>query len=123
MAYTIAQLLVEARGILNDVSAAGNPPTRYTDQELLNAFNDAMQQARSKRPDAFLSIGLRNQIPQYTAADLSSNTVFPLDNIFYPAFIFYVTGRTEMKEDTFSDDGRAAMLMQRFTAMLMSSSG
>lgn len=119
MALTIAGLLTEARGILSDTQ--GTPTTRYSDSDLLAAFNDAMQQARAKRPDLFLDIGLRNVIPQYGTIDLSSSplTPFPLDGAVYSAFLYYICGRSELREDTFSDDARAVTLMNKFVAQLM----
>lgn len=119
MALTLAGLILEARGILSDTQGA--PTTRYSDADLIAAFNDAMQQARAKRPDLFLDIGLRNAIPQYATSDLTSTPLapFPLDGSVYPAFLFYVCGRSELREDTFSDDARAVTLMNKFVAQIL----
>ena len=117
MAITLGGMLLEARNILNDAT----PPTgttRYTDSELIAAFNDAMLQARSKRPDVFLAMGLRNTVPQYAMPN-DNTTVFPLDTIYYPAFLMYVVGRAELKEDTFADNNRAVTLMNKFLGQLM----
>lgn len=118
MALTIAGLLTEARVLLSD--SQGTPTTRYADADLLAAFNDALLQARAKRPDLFVSFGLRNTVPQYNAADISGNTAFPIDGMVYPAFLYYVVGRSELKEDTFADDNRAVTLMNKFASQLMS---
>jgi len=77
-----------------------------------------MAQARAKRPDLFLPIGLRATIPQYQMPN-DTNTAFPLDPGVYPAFLYYVVGRSELKEDTFSDDSRAVTLMNKFVSQLM----
>ena len=88
MAYTITSLCTEARAVLQDVKSTGSPNgTRYSDQDLIDAFNDALMQTRMRRPDVFLDIGLRNAIPQYSAADVAGGTPFPIDNTDYPALL------------------------------------
>ena len=120
MAYTIATLCTEARAILQDVIATGSTNgTRYSNQDLIDAFNDALIQARGKRPDLFIGMGLRNTVPQYSTADITANTPFPIDFTYYPAFLYYVVGRSELRDDTFADDKRAATLMNKFTAQLL----
>lgn len=118
MALTIGGLLLEARGILNDVTPTDGGITRYSDTDLVSAFNDALLQARAKRPDAFLDMGLRNAVPQYAMPD-DTNTAFPIDPMFYPAILYYVVGRSELREDTFADDNRAAVLMNKFVSQLL----
>lgn len=120
MAYTLTGLMADARNILNDVVQESGA-NRYSDQMLVNAFNDALVLARARRPDAFLSIGLRNPLPTFLPTDFDSytNTPFPLASEFYPAFLFYVVGRTELIDDTFADDGRAVTLMNKFVGQLM----
>jgi hypothetical protein len=121
MSYTIGGMILDARNIVNDVVQTDGS-FRYSDQEFYNAFNDAMQQVRFKRPDAFLNIGLRNTVPQYNYLT-DANTLFPLDSWYYPAFVMYLCGRVELKEDTFSDDKRAPVLMAKFVQMIMQVAG
>lgn len=117
MAYTIGELLVEARGLLSDVTPVDGD-TRYSDTDLVNAFNDALLQVRAKRPDAFLDMGLRNPVPRYSMPG-DDDTVFPLDPAFYPAILYYIVGRSELREDTFADDGRATVMMNKFVSQLL----
>lgn len=125
---TIGTALVEARTLLQDEvqnftsvqQGGGLPIVRYSDAELLDAFNGAMAEARTKRPDLFLAIGLRTPLPYYTVADI--NLPFPLDLGTYNAFVYYVVGRTELREDTFAVDGRATVLMNKFVAQLLQAS-
>lgn len=117
MAYTIGGLLLEARGILNDVTPIGTGSTRYTDTDLINAFNDALIQARTKRPDLFIDMGLRNAVPQYSMPN-DTNTPFPIDYSVYPAFLFYIVGRSELRDDTYTQDGRASALLAKFIGQL-----
>lgn len=118
MARTIGELLLEARGVLQDVvqqQAAG--AFRYSDADMISYFNDALLQARSKRPDAFLDMGLRNAVPQYTTADTA--VVFPIDMAYWSAFLFYIIGMCEIREDTFSDDSRAVTMLNKFVSQLL----
>jgi len=117
MSYTIGGLITEARGVLQDTVPTDAGETRYSDVDLVSYFNDALIQARAKRPDAFLDMGLRSVVPQYTTAD--TTVVFPLDPIFYPAFLFYIVGMAELREDTFSDDSRAVTLLNKFVSQLL----
>lgn len=113
MALTIGGLLTEARALLQDTESI-----RYSDADLVAAFNGALLEARAKRPDLFLGMGLRNAVPQYAmAADAA--TAFPLDSSVYPVFLYYVVGRSELREDTFADDSRAVTLMNKFVSGLL----
>ena len=79
---------------------------------------DALAEVRVKRPDLYLASGLRSQLPLFTAAT-DMNTDFPLDWTIYPAFVYYLVGRAELREDTFATDGRAVTLMNKFTTQLL----
>lgn len=118
MAWTLNDIETQARNILNDAIQESGA-YRYSSQEIYDAFNDALVQARAKRPDAFLAMGLRNAVPQYVAAN-DATVPFPLDVMYFPAFLYYVIGRIEIKDDTFADDKRAITLMKTFTQLLMS---
>lgn len=117
MAWTVGGLVAEARQMLNDVVPISGAP-RFPDADLVAAINEGMLQVRAKRPDAFLRFGLRLPLPIYVLpTDL--NTVLPVENMFYSPLLFYVVGRSELTEDTFSDDSRAVTLMNKFTTQLL----
>jgi hypothetical protein len=109
---TIGTLLAEARTLLQDKVQA----YRYSDDELLENFNGAVGEARIKRPDLFLGRGLRAPLPFHTTADLAAP--FPYDIIIYQAALYYVVGRAELREDSFSNDSRAVSMMNKFVAQL-----
>lgn len=114
---TIGRLLRDARAILNDtVPLTG--AVRYSDEDLVQAFNTALFEARAKRPDAFLAMGLRAPVPEYKMPD-DAETAFPLDITFYPAVLYYVVGRSELREDEFTQDSRATALMNKFVSQLL----
>jgi len=117
VAFTLGSLITTARNTLNDTIQVSGA-FRYSDQELYDALNEGLQLARAKRPDIFLDMGLRNPVPQYQTTDTA--VPFPIDLAYYAAIVFYVVGRTELKEDTFADDNRAVTLMNKFTSQLLS---
>jgi len=121
---TIGGLITEARALLQD-TMQGNasspvqdePMYRYSDVDMIAAFNGAMLETRAKRPDLFLRVGLRAPVPRYGVADLT--TAFPLDSSVYEAFVYYLVGRMELREDTFAVDGRAVTMMNKFVSQLL----
>jgi hypothetical protein len=118
---TFGGLLAEARGLLNDVVPISGAP-RFTDAELIDIANEAILEIRSKRPDAWLTWGLRKPIPAYTMPAAAS-VVLPIEDQFYSPLLFYVVGRAELVEDTFADNGRAITLMGKFNTLLLKNNG
>lgn len=114
-ARTIGTLVAEARTLLQDKVPL--PAYRYSDDELMEAFNGAMSEARAKRPDLFLDLGLRTPLPIYTSADFA--LPFPLDMTVYNAFMYYLVGRSEMRDDTFVDNSRATVFINKFVNQLL----
>ena len=109
MARTIANAFTAARRILQDMDG-----DRYSDEALFVAFNQAMTEVRAKRPDLFLTIGLRAGIPVYddAAAD------FPIDEMYFQSVVYYVAGMIDMGESVNGDNGRAVALMNKFASQL-----
>jgi hypothetical protein len=113
---TIAGCVLEARALLQDTDSTDG--YRYSDQDMIDAFNDAMAETRSKRPDFFLDIGLRTPPTFYTTAHLNNVVPFPLDVQVYSAFVYYLTGRAELREDEYTEDGRAVAMMNKFVSQI-----
>ena len=101
---TIGDVIIDARVILND--SAGD---RYTDDQLISDFNNAITQTKTLRPDAFI---LGEALPEYTSADLALN--FPLPYIFLQSFVYYLAGNAELRDDEFAVDNRAMTLLTAF---------
>lgn len=118
---TFGGLLAEARGLLNDTVPISGAP-RFTDVELIGIVNEALLQIRSKRPDAWLTFGLRKSIPTYTMPG-STGTVLPVEDQFYSPLLYFLVGRAELVEDTFADNGRAITLMGKFNTLLLKNDG
>lgn len=117
MPRTLGTIVAEARTLLQDeVEVDGT--FRYSDDEMFENINGALLEVRAKRPDLFLDMGLRAALPTYSAA-VDMGTAFPLDESVYTAVLYYVVGRTELREDTFAVDGRATVLMNKFVSQLL----
>jgi len=118
---TFGALLYEARGLLNDlVPISGSP--RFTDADLIEIVNEAIIEIKVKRPDAWMTYGLRKPLPKFSMpADYA--TILPFEDQFYSPLMFYVVGRAELVEDTFADNGRAVTLLSKFYTLLLKNNG
>ncbi len=115
-ALTYGQLLTQVRTIVQDQVQ----PYRYQDSELYFALTEAMADARRLRPDLFLAQGLDAPPMLITAAQAAAP--FPIAWQYVPAFIDYVIGRAESRDDTYTDDSRAVTFMTRFAQRLTGAS-
>jgi hypothetical protein len=115
---TFGDLIGQARTLLQDKLPTSGSQLRYSDAELFECINSFMAETRTKRPDLFLRHGLRRPLRFYTAAN-DMNTSFPLDPSAWSAFVYYIVGRCELREDTFSDDGRAVTMMNKAISQLL----
>ena len=108
MPKSIDDALTDTRVILND--SAGD---RYTDDQLVSDFNNAISQTKLLRPDVFK---LGEALPEIAVADLGLDpaTDFPLPEIFYQSFIYYLAGNAELRDDEFAVDGRAMTLLAAY---------
>lgn len=112
MAYldTVADYVAEARILLQDTIS----PYRYADADLYNALNIAQYEALKLRPDLFLTsdtVALTN----YTAVDA---TVVPIDQRYRQAFVYFMCGLAQLRDEENTQDTRSAVFMQKFVAQL-----
>ena len=113
MPKTIDDALTDARDILND--SAGD---RYTDAQMVSYLNNAISMTKAIRPDAFL---LGEALPEFSTSDLNSSTDFPLPEIFYQSFVYFLAGHAELRDDEFTVDGRAMTLLASYRRNLTGS--
>lgn len=106
MPKTIDNVLEDARVILNDTDGE-----RYTDAELVSDLNSAISMTKMLRPDAFI---VGEALPEFTVSDLNSNTDFPMPEIFYQSFVYYLAGNAELRDDEFAVDNRAMALLSAY---------
>lgn len=127
---SIDDVLSEARLILNDQGIDGSA-YRFTDAQLVSAFNTALREVYRYRPDAYIGnftqgVLSDNAVPTYATTDLGQTPATPLpvdDRVFFAPLVFYVAGRTELSDDEFTDNNRANTLLTSFRQMLVGESG
>lgn len=102
---TVANIVSSARVLLNDESSV-----RYTDSQMVGYVNEAYKLVRRIRPDLFFGAY------QTTLPTLVSGDNFPFDPQYEPAFVDYLVGRAESRDDDYAVNGRATMLLQSFRA-------
>lgn len=109
---TVTNYVSEARVLLQDVV----PTYRYADAELISALNLAIMTARRNRFDLFLSV---TTIPQFTTADITGNTAFAMDVQYRAAFLFFMVGFAQLRDEEDTQDARAGAFIQKFTQQLL----
>lgn len=95
---------------------------RNSDADLIRVLNLAMQDVQRLRPDAYITADGSPDItvPTYVAADaVDAGEDFPIDDMFATPVIYYVVGNIELADDEFTLEGRAAMLLQAYRALLL----
>lgn len=116
---TIADAITQARQLIQD----SRDPYRNSDSKLIGYFNSAVMSAYNLRPDLFLvpdTTGATwNELTLYTSNDIADGTGFPVSSQYFPAFVEYVAGYVGAGDDEFVLDGRAALLLSRFTQKII----
>lgn len=113
MLDTVADYVREARTLLQDQVA----PYRYTDPELVSALNLAILSARKLRSDLFLGVAT---LPSFTAVD---TTAFVMDHQYRVAFLYFMVGHAQLRDEEDTQDSRAAAFKGMFASQLLSIAG
>jgi len=116
---TVGQYLVESRRLLQDEVV----PYRYEDDDLVDALNIALLEARRLRADLFLpafTIPYFAPPADHVAADatLKAKSV-PLDPMYRQSVVYYIVGRMQLRDDESTMDARAASLLTKFVAQML----
>jgi len=110
---TVGQYLEESRRLLQDQFT----PYRYPDKDLVEALNIGLMEARRLRADLFLPLF---DVPSYdTVGTIDPAKVVTLDPMYRSSLVYYVVGRIQLRDDEPTVDQRAASLLQKFTAQLL----
>jgi hypothetical protein len=112
MAFTrqtiVSDLVIVVRETLQDMDG-----DRYSDVRIMRALNLGILEVRRTRPDYF--IGTYDQ-PIWLATDMTETVPLPQD-MLSPVTV-YAIGWIEMGDDEYSEDGRAAAMMKKFSTDL-----
>jgi hypothetical protein len=120
---TIASLVAEARSMLNDTVQTAGAAYRYSDADLLSYINGGIRDILARRPDALLAFGLRKSLTIFQESDITNATPWPIDPTLYNPVLYYTIGRAESREDTFTNDARAKMFIDKATSQVLKVEG
>ncbi|HVQ52141.1 MAG TPA: hypothetical protein VMS92_19020 [Mycobacterium sp.] len=110
---TVGQYLTEARRLLQDQIV----PYRYPDADLVDALNVGLMEARRVRADLFLPVFT---MPWFDpSGTIDTTKAVPLDPMYRSSFVYYIVGRAQLRDDEGTTDQRAAALLTKFTAQLL----
>ena len=99
-----------ARILLQDQTA----PLRFADSDLALALSIALKEAQRLRPDLFLGTA-SSALQTFTTLD---NTAVTIDGRYAMALVYYMAGWTQMRDDEYTQDSRAAVFIQKFAQIL-----
>ncbi len=115
---TYEDLVTEARKLLQDTDTNLQ---RYTDETLIEILNRGLRDLGTMRPDVFYDLFLGNNlnVPEIVESgagvgQIDWTDVFTLEFQFYTPLVGYIVGISEIFDDEYSVDGRAALLLNQF---------
>jgi hypothetical protein len=106
----VSDYLADARVLLQDLI----PPYRYPDADLVAALNRCVLEARRIRPDLFLA--RFSALPSYSTGNTAAPVV--IDDQYRAAFLYYIVGMAQLRDDESTTDARAAGFLSMFTNQL-----
>ena len=113
---TVGQYLEESRRLLQDEFT----PYRYPDDDLVDALNIALLEARRLRADLFLpTFDMPYFDPAAGAIATTKTKPVPFEPMYRQSLVYYMVGRAQLRDDESTTDARAASLMTKFTAQLL----
>ena len=110
---TVQDYVDRARVLLLDIVA----PYRYSDVDLVENLNMGVLEARRLRPELFKSY-FRTSLPDYSAATMSA--AVDIDPQYRVAFVYYMCGQAQLRDDENVQDSRASAFLNKFTSQLLS---
>lgn len=109
---TVADYITSARIQLQDTV---DSPYRYSDDELKLAFDLAFDEAYRIRPDMFLRLELESIVSSPTSYEP------PVPRGYQSAFLYYICGHVQLRDQEETTDGRASAMLAKFTGQLLTS--
>jgi hypothetical protein len=106
---TVAQLVALARTLTQDTVA----PYRYADPDFVTALNAGLLESRRLRPDFYAG----SSVPSYSTVDTTAVTI---DEQYRLAFVYYMCGMAQLRDEEETQDTRAAAFMALFERSLTS---
>ena len=108
---TVNDYVVSARRLLLDEAE----PYRYPTADLVDALNFAFLEVRRLRPDLMLA-RFRSTLPSYSTSNLAA--AVDVDPQYRMAFLYFMVGQAQLRDDENTQDARAASFMAKFIAQI-----
>lgn len=109
---TVGDFVDRARVLLQDEVE----PYRYETSELIASLNEAHMEAKRLRPDLYLNT-FGNAAPSYTTENDEIGDTIPYQ--YRPTFIYYMAGNAQLRDEEETQDARATIFLNKFTAQLL----
>jgi hypothetical protein len=110
---TVGQYLEEARRLLQDEDI----PYRYEDDDLVDAMNIGMLEARRLRADLFLPLF---EIPWFTpTGTIDMAAPVSMDTLYLSAMVYYIVGRSQLRDDESTTDHRESAFLTKFVGQML----
>lgn len=91
-------------------------PYRYPTDDLIEALNMGILEARRLRPD-LLRNHFRTPLPDFSSASMSD--IVPIDPMYRVAFVYYICGHAQLRDDENNQDNRSAAMLNKFVAQML----
>lgn len=91
-------------------------PYRYPTADLVENLNMGILEARRLRPDLLMS-SFRTTLPDFSDTALSATV--PIDPQYRVAFVYYICGQAQLRDDENAQDSRAALFLNKFTSQML----
>jgi hypothetical protein len=109
---TVQDYLDKARVLLQDTVQ----PYRYSDAELVSCLDEAILECRRLRPDLLRNY-FRTSLPDFSPTALTAPV--PIDPQYRMAFVYYVTGQAQLRDEENTQDARATVFLNKFVSQLL----
>jgi len=90
-------------------------PYRYPTLDLVEALNLGILEARRLRPD-LLKAYFDTTLPDFDGSNMTLTV--PIDPMYRVAFVYYICGQAQLRDDENTQDSRAAAFLNKFVAQL-----
>jgi hypothetical protein len=91
-------------------------PYRYPTLDLVEGMNLAILEARRLRPDLMRAF-FRSSLPDFSTAAMTASV--PIDEQYRVAFVYYICGHAQLRDDENNQDARSAAFLNKFVAQLL----
>lgn len=110
---TVGQYLEEARRLLQDEI----DPYRYPDDDLVDALNIGILEARRLRADLFLPLFETDYFTPSGTIDKTATVT--MDPMYRSSLVYYMVGRAQLRDDESTTDQRSSALLTKFVAQML----